>query len=163
LISHRVEKNGQLTTIPCLKNWDDNAECPFCELSRSYYKANDKANGNKYWRVVEYLANALIISDGIASPVNNCTGEVKAIKLRSELYDRILEDIIGGLIEDIPCDYETGTHFIIKKASNGKYADYSKSTFESAPFALDANMIKLVTGKLIDLSTLIPPKPDIAD
>jgi hypothetical protein len=163
-LSHSLYINGERKTVPCLNMYEKNT-CPICKVSAAYYKEKDEDNGKKYWRAKQYLANVLVVSDPV--PANKETGEtfegkVKQVSLGTKIYEAIKEEFESGSFDEVPFDYYNGTNFIIKKTQNGKYADYTRSKFARKPSELDASTIEMVQDSLIDLSTLLPAKPDIA-
>jgi len=62
---HKLEINGQRRSIPCLKMYDKDADCPICALSQEHYKAGDKITGKKYYRNLQHIARAVIVKDPI--------------------------------------------------------------------------------------------------
>ena len=164
-LTHTLFINGAKQTVPCPKTWDKNADCPICKASAAFYKADDKVNGKKYWRSKVYLGQALIVEDPLQP--NKETGEtyvgkIVPLQLGTKIYDAIQEEFEAGTFSEVPFDYEEGTNFIIKKTKSGEWADYARSRFDRKPSALDEPTIELVEESLVELSTLLPAKPDVA-
>ncbi len=158
---HNLEINGQRRSIPCLTMYGE--ECPICKVSQSYYKANDKINGKKYWKSKQQIGQILVVEDPL--PANEETGEkhtgqVRYITLSFQLYNIIKDAFASDELESIPYDYEAGYDFIIKKTEQGEYASYVVGTkFANRPRALTEAELSVVYDKLIDLSTLLPKHP----
>jgi len=161
--SHKLKINGQDRTIPCLTTYGD--ECPICKVSAAYYKANDKTNGKKYWRKLQYIAQVLVVDSPIAPEAGeqSATGQVKLMTINPQLYKVIKEAFESGDLENIPFDYELGTNFIIKKDQQGEYASYIMSKFAKRESALDDQTIEFVEGNLKTLSETLARKPERAE
>ena len=161
--THTLTLNGQKRNVPCLSMYGD--DCPICKVSQAYYKANDTTNGKKYWRKLQYIAQALVVDSPI--PVKDgeeaYVGAVKRMTINPQLYKVIKEAFESGDLENIPFDYELGTNFIIKKDQQGEYASYILSKFAKRESALDDDTIDFVKGQLKDLATTLPKKPDLAE
>lgn len=158
---HKFEVNGEPKAVPCLEMYGE--ACPACETSRKYYKAGDKDQGKKYWRKKGYLAQILILEDGIehTDGEEDFVGQVKPINLGFQLYNIISDAIMEGELDEPPYAYEGGTDFVIKRTQQGEYATYIiGSKFVKKPTDLDAETIDGIEGQLTDLNTLIPAKPE---
>ena len=173
---HELLVDGDKTRVACLEMYGE--KCPICDLSRQYYKAKDTVNGKKYWHKKDYISKAIVVKDGL--PPDPETGEtylgkVVVVNLGKTLYDIIAHNISSGdLGEDLPCDTQNGFDFIItrttKPGPNGeKWSDYGLSKFARAPRALEDEEMAMLeleddnggTPNFIDLSTMLPKKPDI--
>lgn len=173
---HELLVDGEKTRVACLEMYGD--KCPICDLSRQYYKAKDTVNGKKYWHKKDYISKAIVVKDGL--PPDPETGEtyvgkVVVVNLGKTLYDIIAHNISSGdLGEDLPCDTQNGFDFIItrttKPGPNGeKWSDYGLSKFARAQRPLEDEEMALLeleddngnTPNFIDLSTMLPKKPDI--
>lgn len=161
--SHKLKINGQDRTIPCLTTYGD--ECPICKVSAAYYKANDKVNGKKYWRKLQYIAQVLVVDSPIAPEAGQPAdaGQVKLMTINPQLYKVIKEAFESGDLENIPYEYDVGTNFIIKKDQQGEYASYIMSKFAKRESALDDETIEFVTAALKELTTVLPRKPERAE
>lgn len=161
--THTLTLNGQKRNVPCRTMYGE--DCPICKVSSAYYKANDAVNGKKYWRKLQYIAQALVLDSPI--PVKDgeesATGTVKLLTINPQLYKVIKEAFESGDLENIPFDYELGTNFIIKKDQQGEYASYILSKFAKRETALSDDEIDLVKGQLKDLATVLPKCPDLAE
>lgn len=161
--SHKLKINGQDRTIPCLTTYGD--ECPICKVSAAYYKADDKVNGKKYWRKLQYTAQVLVVDSPIPPEAGEpaANGQVKLMTINPQLYKVIKEAFESGDLENIPYQYDVGTNFIIKKDQQGEYASYIMSKFAKRETALDDETIEFVTAALKELSTTLPRKPERAE
>ena len=159
---HNLEINGETKKIPCLKMYDE--DCPICKVSSDYYKEDDKENGKKYWRKKQYIAQALIISDPIEhrDTEESHEGEVRYISMGYQLYNVIKEAFESGDLDEIPFAFEGGCNFTIKKSKQGEYATYAVgSRFARKSTDLTEDEIEFVEEEMIDLSTLLPEKPNV--
>ena len=140
-------------------------DCPICKVSSAYYKDEDKANGKKYWRKKQHVAQAIVIEDPL--PPNAETGEtyegqVKLITLGYQLFNVIKEEFESGELEAVPTDFEEGTNFIIKKSRQGEYSTYAVgSRFARKATALTDEQIDIANEGMQDLSTILPKKPEL--
>jgi hypothetical protein len=161
-ITHHFDKDGHTASYPCIRTWYTNAnvECPLCKY---FSRVNKDNNQGANWCGAEYISNILIISDGIAKGSGKLDNQVRLTKFRRVLYHVIRATFESGFFEEVPFDYESGTNFVIKKSITDDKINYSESGFEVTQSALDVKTIEMVTSNLIDLSTLIPPKPEIYD
>lgn len=159
---HTIPVNGERKSIPCLKMYGE--ECPICKVSQQYYKEKDEANGKLYWRKKQHLAQALIMEDPL--PADESTGEthegkVRFLALGYQLFAVIKESLESGELDEIPFAYEGGTNFIIKKTRQGDYPKYDVSSkFARKSSDLTDDQIAKVQDEIIDLSTLLPQKPE---
>lgn len=161
-LSHRLEINGEKKTVPCLKQYGD--KCPICDVSAAYYKQGDKINGRKFWREKQYLSQVLVLKDPLQPDKDtgtNYEGQVKVIAMGAKIYEAIKDAFESGDLDEMPCEYNGGTNFVIKKTQNGEYAAYDRSRFEKRSSDLDEDTIEFVEEARVDLSTLLPQKPDV--
>jgi hypothetical protein len=160
--SHVLTINGQKKTVPCLSMYGE--ECPVCKVSQEYYKHDDKVNGKKYWRKVQYLAQALVVSNPIAPKdgEENPEGQVRLISLGYSLYKIIKDAFESGELDEVPYDFTDGTNFQIKKDQQGEYASYTLSKFARRESSLDDDTIAMVKEGMVDLSTVLPKNPGYA-
>lgn len=158
---HTLNINGESKSVPCLKMYGEN--CPICKVSSDYYKQDDKDNGKKYYRKRQYLGAVLVVEDPLAPNEEGETheGKIRWIALGKKLYDVIKDSFESGDLDDVPFDYQNGTDFIIKKTQSGEYADYSRSKFAKHPRELSEEEITHAEASIIDLTTLLPKKPEI--
>lgn len=158
-VMHNLEINGERKSVPCLSMYGE--DCPVCAVSSAYYKADDKANGSKYWKKKQHLAQALIVDDPM--PANEESGEthedkVRYIALGFQLFNVIKEAFESGELDEVPFAYEGGCNFIIKKTESGGYASYAVgSKFARKSSDLDDDVT--ANFDLTDLSTLLPANP----
>lgn len=158
-VMHNLIINGEKKSVPCLSMYGE--DCPICKVSQDYYKADDEANGKKYWKKKQHIAQALIVEDPL--PVDKETGEnhegqVRLISLGFQLFNVIKEAFESGELDEIPFAYEGGTDFIIKKTMKGKYAAYdlgSKFVRKSTDLSEDV----IANLDLTDLKTVLPKHP----
>lgn len=154
---HTLMINGQKRKVPCLDMYGE--KCPICQVSRDYYKADDKDNGKKYYRSVQYIAQALVVENPLPLKENeeDPTGKVRLIAMGPQLYKIIKDAFESGELDELPYHYENGTDFIIKKDKQGEYASYSLSKFSRRERALDEDTIANL--KLVELSSVLPKNP----
>lgn len=163
-LSHQLEVDGERKTIPCLKMYGRD-DCPICKVSQAHFKKKDKDNGLKYWRKKQFIAQVLVQEDPLPPNDEGETyqGKVRPILLGPKIYDAVKLAIEDGELDEVPCDYENGTDFVIKKGKQGDFADYSRSKFARNPSALSSDQIESITSQLIDLSTLLPKMPSLEE
>lgn len=158
-VTHQLEINGEKKVVPCLSMYGE--DCPICALSKSYYDAEDKVNGKKYWKKRQYIAQALVIEDPLPlDPKTNedHVGKVRYMAMGFQLFNIIKEAFESGDLDEAPFAYEGGTNFIIKKSKQGEYASYALgSKFARKSTDLPAEITDEL--ELVDLSTLLPPHP----
>jgi hypothetical protein len=131
-------------------------------VSQGFYKQEDKNNGKKYWKKKQYIAQAVIVSDPLPPDENGESheGKVRYLQLGFQLYNVIKEAFESGELDEVPYAYEGGYDFIIKKSKQGEYSTYSLgSKFRNK--SRDLSDEEIAQLDLIDLSTLIPKKPDV--
>lgn len=164
---HELKIGDEVKKIPCLKQYDAQADCPICKASAAAYKSEgkDTVTGKALYRKLQYVGQVLVIADplpteaGVPSPHQ---GTVKIVSMGPKIYDSIKDSFESGELEVDPSDYHEGTNFQIKKTQSGEYADYSRSKFTSRPSALTDAEIEIATAAQVDLSTLLPAKPEYA-
>lgn len=160
-VFHNLELNGKRRTVSCLSMYGE--DCPICKLSQEYYKAKDDANGKKYWKKKQYISQALIVEDPL--PPNEETGEkhigqVRNITLSYQVYNIIKEAFSSDELDEVPYDFENGYDFIIKKTTQGDYANFTVGTkFANKPRSLTETELSAVYDHSVDLSTLLPKNP----
>ena len=162
-VTHNLEINGERKTVPCLSMYGK--ECPICAQSRQFYKeeGDDSVRGKALYKRRQHLAQAVVTEDPIPVKAGEETaqGQVRLLAINFTLYSKIKEAIEDGELDEVPCDYEEGTDFVIKKTKKGKWANYESSKFERKPRALTDDEIAEVEEKMIDLSTLLPKEPSL--
>lgn len=166
--SHSLVINGQTKNVPCLSMYGK--ECPICKTSQEFYNVKgDKVNGKKYYRNLNYYAQAYIVEDPL--PPNeegeNYEGKLVLLNINFGLYKVIEQCLRDGIkskeLEKPPFSFREGTNFIIKKTKQGEYANYSVgSKFANRPTALSDDQIEYALEHMIDLSSLLPAEPDVA-
>lgn len=158
-LTHSLKVNGENKTVPCLSQHGD--DCPICKVAKDYYDRDDKVNGKLYYKKRTYLAQALVIEDPIVDGKHeNCEGKVKLVSIGYSLFKIIKDAFESGELDEAPFEYEGGTDFLIKKTKQGEFASYTLSKFARKSTDLDADQQEHVKANLVDLSTLLPKKPD---
>lgn len=158
-VMHNLEINGERKSVPCLSMYGE--DCPICAVSSAYYKADDKANGKKYWKKKQHIAQALIVEDPL--PANEETqetheGKVRYVALGYQLFNVIKEAFESGELDEVPFAYDGGCNFIIKKTQQGEYSTYAVgSKFARKSSDLDEDIVANL--ELIELETLLPKNP----
>lgn len=161
--THTLTINGEKHTIPCLKMYEGE-DCPICKVSSDFYNVEGKGspNGKKYYRSIQHVAQVLVMEDPL--PPNTETGEthkgkVRYITLGFKLYNIIKAAMASGEFEVPPYYFKDGCNFTITKSQNGDWAAYDVgSTFSRKLTDLPEDVISGLD--LVDLSTLLPRKPD---
>jgi len=162
-IMHNLVINGDRRSTPCLSMYGE--DCPICAVSQAYYKANDEANGKKYWKKRQHIGQILVMDDPL--PADKDTGEthegkVRYINLGFQIFNIIKKAFEKGDLENVPYAYEGGCDFNITKSAQGEYATYALgSNFARRESDLDADTIAMVQEEIVDLSTLLPANPGI--
>lgn len=161
--THVLKINGRDRSIPCLKMYGK--ECPICKVAAAYYNAGDRTNGQRYYRKVQHLAQALVMQTNLMpqDTEDNYNGTVRLVQLSPQIYKVIQEAIMSGDLEEFPYDYEFGTNFIIKKDRQGDYPTYSFSKFAKRESALSEAEIAYAKSQLKDLSSLLPAEPPLEE
>lgn len=162
-VTHNLEINGERKTVPCLTMYGK--ECPICAKSRQFYKedGDDSVQGKALYKRRQHLAQAVVMEDPIPVKAGeeSAQGQVRLLAINFTLYSKIKEAIEDGELDEVPCDYEEGTDFIIKKTKKGKWANYESSKFERRPRALSDDELADIEDKVIDLATLLPKEPTL--
>ena len=161
---HSLHINGEKKSIPCPKTQSTSNACAICDLSRDYYKVNDKVNGKKYYRKLQHIAQVLVVEDPLAPDAatnENSAGKLKYITLGYQIYNIIKEAFANDdePLEGVPYDSEEGYDFIIKKtqAPGADHPGYTVGTkFMSRQRSLNDDELTIVNEHSIDLSTLLP-------
>jgi hypothetical protein len=143
-------------------------DCPICNVSSGFYKreGEDSENGKAYWRKRQYLTQAIIVEDPLpADPTTGETnvGKLKCLSLGYQLFNIVREAIeTEGELESVPFNFEDGIDFIIKKSKQGKWSTYAMgSRFARKQRPLTDAEIAEAEANMIDLSTLLPKKPEL--
>lgn len=163
--THQLTINGRPKTVPCLKMYG-NKPCPICAVSSQYYNAGDSVNGKKYYRKIQHIGQALVLTTTVA-PRNDgdepFEGTVRLVQISPQIHKVIHEAIMSGDLEEDPSNFEFGTNFVIKKDKQGEYSTYSFSKFAKRETALDPDTIEYVKTQMKDLSTLLPAEPPLEE
>lgn len=163
--THTLVINGENKTVPCMDMYGE--KCPICKVSYDYYTKGDKANQQKYSRKTKRLSQVLVIDDPLQADQNGESnkGKVKLFGMVFQIYNIIKEAIMNeddeSMMDVSHYAYQGGTNFVLKRSKQGQHSSYMLSKFSRKSSDLSDDMIELVEDKLIDLSTLIPKKPDI--
>lgn len=162
-VTHNLEINGERKTVPCLSMYGK--DCPICAKSRAFYKeeGDDSVSGKALYKRRQHLAQALVVEDPIPVKAGeeSALGQLRLLAINFTLYSKIKEAIEDGELDEVPCDFEEGTDFIIKKTKKGKWANYESSKFERRARALTDDDMAIVEDKSIDLATLLPKEPTL--
>ncbi len=160
-LMHTLDINGEKKSAPCLRMYGE--DCPICKVSSAYYKAEDKANGKKYWRKKQHIAQGLVIEDPMPADENTKEthqGKVRFFALGYQLFNVIKEAFEGGELEDVPYSPDGGYDFIIKKTKQGEYSTYAVgSRFRAKARALTDEERSVADDQVIVLETLLPQNP----
>lgn len=170
--SHTFVINGKKTTIPCLSMYeDDNGvphRCPACELSRDFYKSNDKDNGKLFYANKTYIAQALIETTPVTkTDGGSYEGQVRLLELSSSIYNIIKGAFDSGDdLEYIPYvqldNNDDPTYsFRIKRVELAGYANYTNSRFSARPTVVEDDLWNKLVSQAIDLSTVLAKNPGV--
>lgn len=166
-LTHTLMINGERKTVPCLKNYEGETECPICTHSAKLYKeeGQDTKDGKRLYRRKQHLGQVLIVEDPLSYKEGQepALGKVKLVNISYSVYNKIKEAFDEDELEEVPWDYAEGTDFMIKKTKKGQYANYDASKFQKRERALTDEELAAVEGNLIDLITLLPRKPTAED
>jgi len=168
---HNLVINGEKKSVPCLTTYGE--DCPICKVSSAFYgKSTDPKKkdawglkGKAYWRKKQYLTQAIVLEDPL--PANVETGETYAGKvcclaLGFQLYTIIKEASMSGELDTVPFLFKNGVDFTIKKSAQGEYSTYAMgSRFSRKNRDLTDDEVALAQEHMIDLSTLLPKKPEL--
>jgi len=164
-LMHNLEINGERKTVPCLTMYGE--ECPICKVSSAFYKeeGKDSASGKKYWRKKQHILQALVQEDPLApnpETGENSEGQVRLLNISFQIFNVLKEALTSGDLEALPYDMREGYDFIIKKTLQGEWDHYALGTkFVRRTSSLTEDEIALCEEEMVDLSTLIPAKPDL--
>jgi hypothetical protein len=159
-LSHSLKINGEKKTVACLSQYGE--ECPICKVAKDYYDVDDKVNGKLYYKTRNYVAQVLVLEDPIIDPKHeNAVGKVKLLQLGYSLFKIIKDAFESGELDEAPYAFEGGTDFLIKKTKQGEFASYTLSKFARKSTDLSEDQITNVEANIVDLSTLLPKKPDL--
>lgn len=158
--------DGKSMSVPCLKMYGE-SECPICKRAAEHYKAEGKESkiGKMLYVKRSYLTQALVVKDPLPYKEGEtpATGQVRIVGISPSIYGKIQSAFADDDLRNPPEDYKSGTDFMIKKTKKGEYANYENSKFLRDERALsDAEMVA-IEGKLVDLSTLRPAKPEVTE
>jgi len=166
---HTLVINGDKKSIICPKTWGKYEPCPICKLSSAYYEKDDKVSGKVYYRKLQYIGNVLVFKDPL--PVDqetkqNHEGKTRYVALGNQIYDVLNITFENRFLKEPPFMYQGGTNFFILKTEKilpdgKKVGAYNMSRFASSSTDLDDETIAHVKSSLIDLSTLLPQRPDV--
>jgi len=165
---HTLVINGEKKGMVCPKTWGKYEPCPICKLSSAYYEKDDKVTGKIYYRKLQYIGNVLVFKDPL--PADRDTGQTHEGKTRyvglgNQIYDVLNITFENRFLKVPPFLYKGGTNFFILKTEKvlpdgKKVGAYNMSRFAPGPSDLDDETIAHVESSLIDLSTLLPQRPD---
>lgn len=166
-LTHQVEgADGKPVTVPCLRMYHED-NCPVCKKSSEFYKAEGKEskNGKALYVKRAYLTQAIVVKDPLPYKDGEtpAAGQLRIVSISPSIYQKIQAAIVDDDLRNSPEDYEKGTDFMIKKTKKGEYANYDNSKFMRDERPLTSAELSAIEGKLIDLSTLRPAKPEVAD
>lgn len=116
-LEHKLEIGDDFVRIPCRKNHGMKENCPICDLSQKYYKANNKVKGKYYYRDKFALLRAIIVEDGLEYEDDNedSVGKVRALKFSYQLAEKLKADIGKLDSDEVFWDLDEGLDFIIEK------------------------------------------------
>lgn len=157
-VYHELTINGEKKTVPCLHSYGE--ACPICAVSKEYYDAGDKVNGKKFYRKKSYIAQALIVEDPMTEG-DSAAGQVKLISIGYSLFNIIRDAFESNELDEAPYAHIGGTNFLIKRTKKGEFSNYDLSKFARRSTNLTDEQIEYVESQVIDLSTLLPKKPDL--
>lgn len=159
---HRLAVEGKDIRVLCPQTYGN--ECPICDLSQEYYKAEGKGskNGKYYWRDLMHLCRAVVIEDPL--PPDEDTGEtfknkVVTLQLGFQLYEKIMAQLDDFFDDDdpLPWDLEEGFNFKIKPVKQGNYMKYDlASSFDRKTSEIPTEALENI--ELKELEEILPPE-----
>ena len=167
VIMHNLMINGSEKRVPCLEMWGET--CPICEQAKQFFNANQNEQGSRIWKKRNYVAQVLVIDDPLKLEID-ASNPIKIVSIGKQVLSIIKEAIVSGEIENDPDAYVGGHNFIIKKTKGGAkpggdgfFPTYNVGTrFSSKPTDVPEELRDVIDANLIDLSDLVPQKPDAA-
>lgn len=148
--------------VPCMEMWGE--RCAIHDEIRPWFKEPQlEEQARKYWKKRTYLFHGAVVDDPIGekdAPDN----PVRRFSINSNLFKIIKAALLDPDMEELPCDYDNGTNFIINKTQNGKWADYGTSKYARKESPLDTDVIDGIQehfdgGILPDMNDYLPKKP----
>lgn len=160
-------KNGKYISIPCLKTWGRQEQCPACEVRFAELKIGTeaaKAKARLLRQKTVHLVNVYIVE----SPKSEDVGKVKIMRYGAEL-DKVIKAAVNGedaeefgkRVFDLSVD---GCDLRIKVDVKGVGKDamptYAASKFLSKKrdLGLSQNDIQGILSQAHDLTTLVPER-----
>lgn len=163
LYQNKLQINGKERKIPSLQTWGE--DDPIGELSQKYYEQGDKEKGKYYWRKKTDILRAYVIEDPLPPDEEtgeNAEGKVKTLLFSFQLMEALNTAIADDEIQDEPWDLKKGYNFkIVKTAQPGKDESGRKqySYAIGSGFTRNPSDVSELGIELVDLKTLLPPKP----
>jgi hypothetical protein len=156
---HELPIDGQNRKFNCLENYKE--KCPICAEAQKYYKAEGDTSktGKQLYKKRKWIGQVLVIDDQTEPDQNtgkNCNGQVKLISLGNQILKPIKATIEAKELDGVPQDYDLGHEFVLKKARDGKFFDYSTSRFSRKATRLDDATVDYVEEHLVELASVIP-------
>ncbi len=159
---HFLTINGERKKIACVSMYGE--DCPICDRSKKYYKANDAVTGRAYYKNKTFFLKALVLKDPLPEgDEGSYVGKMVTISATKGLLDIINSEIAKLQDDEDPFSLTDGLNFTIKKSKkitpDGDKADYVGSGFARKATSLPQEIINEIT--LVDLSTMLPKNPGL--
>ena len=149
--------NQTIVTVPCMVMYGE--KCPIQEEIKPLWKT-DEDTARIYYKKKSTIFHGFVRKNGVKDDVTP-ENPIRRFGINAKLTKSIIAGCMDPEMEDMPTDFLNGTDFIIKKTTQGKWADYSTSVFSRKSTALtDEEVAALEAFPLPDLSTYLPKKPD---
>ena len=153
------DENKEITIkVPCVEMWGET--CPIHDEIRPWFKEPSlEETARKYWKKRSYIFQGFVINDGVneKEPPEN---PIRRFVINGTLFKIIKAALLDPDMDELPCDYDNGTNFIISKEQNGKWADYGTSKYARKESALDQEQLAAIEEYgLQNLADALPQKP----
>ena len=147
-------------------------QCPILAQIRPLYKDEkmwDAYGGkdewaqhvSKWWMKKSYLFQGFVRKNPLEGIEEAPENPIRRFNISPQIFKTISASLTNGDILTLPCDYEQGLDFNIRKTHNGKYAQYNTSNWSmSGPSPLTAEELGAIeTYGLQHLNKYLPKKP----
>lgn len=157
-IKGQNENKEVVVQVPCVEMYGD--KCPILAEVRTWYKDKSlEEMANKYWKKRTYLYQGFVRQNGLeedALPEN----PIRRFVLKPQLHKIIKSSLLDPEFDIMPTDYNAGLDFKIISTVNGKWSEYTTSTWVRRESALtEVERAAIDAYKLFNLKEYLPKKP----
>jgi hypothetical protein len=151
--------NPVVVQVPCMEMYG--ASCPVLAQIRPLWKGDeeDKKLASTYWKKKSYILQGFVVN----APFEEKDVPEFAIRrfiLNSSIFKLISASLMDPEIEHSPVDIQNGLDFKLIKTQQGKWANYSTSTWARRPRPLTQGEIESLKEKgLYVLKDYLPKRP----